>query len=358
LRTIHKLTVAELTAEHMREDIRSGRRLGELPGVLLLARAYDVSKEAMRAALHILEAEGLVSPGRAGAHRTVLGSASSPQRAKRVAIFPAVPFTEESRVMSDLLRNVERDLTAAGHTVTFTAKSQQELRFNPVRIAKLVAGTPADAWVVAPPPREVLEFFAAQPVPAIIIGSGCMDVSIAGVYTDVAPSYREVTRRLIALGHRRIVMICPRMRRLPVPGPAVRAFIEELAAHGIKAGKFNVPDYEPTVAGMHALLESLFSTTPPTALLVELPNWATRVFVFLAQRGLTVPGDVSLFFPYSSASQQLCDPPVAHVHWDDRLLVRRIVRWVRAVARGRADREAVAVPATLKPGGTIGPVRK
>ena len=51
-------------------------------------------------------------------------------------------------------------------------------------------------------------------------------------------------------------------------------------------------------------------------------------------------------------------PPLAHLRTDTSRVVRRIVRWVRAAARGRADREAIGIPATFDPGGTIGPARK
>ena len=359
MRPIQKLSTAEQTAEHMREGIRSGRWRGELPGVLLLARECDVSKDAMRDALRLLENEGLISPGRAGAHRTVIAD-STPRlrRALRVAIFPHEPLQTESRVMCDLLRSVKRDLRAAGHTADFTAKTQTELRCDVGRIKKLIAATPADAWVLAPAPREVQELFAAQSVPVIGIGSLFADVPMASVQADGAPVFRDVTRRLIALGHRRIVMICPRAWRQPSPGLLVKAFTDELAAHGIKAGEFNVPDYEPTAEGLHTLLKSLFRTTAPTALIVLMPSEATAAFVFLAQRGLAVPRDVSLFLPWRDISLQLCDPPMAHLRWDERLLVRNIVRWVRGVASGRVNRDAITVPAILEPGGSLGPVKK
>lgn len=359
MRPIRKLSIAEQTAEHLREGIRSGRWRGELPGVLPLAKACDVSKDAMRDALHLLEAEGLITAGHAGARRMVLGSTTSaPRRAMRVAIFLHDSLAEESRVMCDILRGVQRALEAAGHAVTFAAKTQAELHHDPVRIAKLVAATPADAWVLAPAPRVVQEFFAAQPVPVMAIGKLYPDVPVAGVHVSVIPAYCEVTRRLIALGHRRIVLVCPPSWRQPAPGLIVQAFTAELAAHGIAAGEFNVPDYEPTTEGLHTLLESLFRVTPPTALIVEEPDEATAAYLFLTRRGLAVPDDVSLFIPWRDVSLQKCRPPIGHLRCDEQLLVRRIVRWVRAVARGRADRETVAVPAIFVPGGSLGPVRK
>ena len=47
------------------------------------------------------------------------------------------------------------------------------------------------------------------------------------------------------------------------------------------------------------------------------------------------------------------DPPMAHFRWDNGRLVRRIVRWVGAHARGRADHQQVTLPATFVPGGTV-----
>jgi DNA-binding LacI/PurR family transcriptional regulator len=330
-----------------------------LPGVLLLAKTLDVSKDAMREALHLLEAEGLISAGHAGANRMVLDTAAeAPRRAMRVAILPHDPLAKESDVMRELLHATRRELEVAGHTVAIAAKSLSELRFDLERIANLMAATPADAWVVAAAPPEVLEFFAAQAVPAIALGGRCTDVAMASVYADLLPGYREATRRLLALGHRRIVLMGPTSWRQPTPNRLVRAFTEEMAAHGITVGDFNVPDYEATTDGLRAIFESLFRLTPPTALILELAEHVTAALVFLAQHGLSVPRDVSLMLPYASASLQLCDPPIAHLHYDERLLVRRIVRWVRAVARDRADRDAIGIPASFDPGGTIGPVRQ
>ncbi len=125
------------------------------------------------------------------------------------------------------------------------------------------------------------------------------------------------------------MLVCPRFWRLPTPGRVVQAFTAELAAHGIPVGDFNVPDHEPSAKELHTLFESLFHATPPTALIFEVAEGA----------------------------MQWCDPPLAHLCTDGSHIVRRIVRWVRAVSRGRAEREAIGIPATFDPGGTIGPAR-
>jgi hypothetical protein len=44
------------------------------------------------------------------------------------------------------------------------------------------------------------------------------------------------------------------------------------------------------------------------------------------------------------------------MRWDNRLIVRRVVRWVDAVRKSRADRKTINIPAEFVPGGSIGPV--
>ena len=173
VRPVRRDSIIDQTAEHLREGIRAGRWRGELPGVLRLAAECDVSKDAMRAALHFLETEGLRSAGHAGGRRTVLAEGGlAPARAVRaksgtlrVAILLYDPLEKESTIMRQTLRDLQNDLEAAGHVAAFAPKTQAELHFDPARIAKLVAATPADAWVVASAPREVLDFFGGSRSP-------------------------------------------------------------------------------------------------------------------------------------------------------------------------------------------------
>ena len=366
MRPIRRISILDQTAEHLREGIRTGRWRGELPGVLKLAAACDVSKGAMRGALRLLEKEGLLSAGRAGGRRTVLDAGATERtnetgkksRSLRVAILPHLPVEEESNNMHQTLRDIQRDLEAAGHAVAFAAKSQTELRFAPARIARLVTATLADAWVVAGAPRPVLEYFAAQPLPAMALGGRSVGMEMASAGVDGTPAVCEVARRLIALGHRRLVLVCGHEWRHPPGGRTVTAYTAELAAHGIVAGDYHLPDFEPTPVGLHALFESLFLVTPPTALILESAEYAVAAFAFLAQRKLSVPRDVSLVCLYPDVSLHWCLPPVACLRHPDAPVVRRVVRWCRAVARGEVDRAPGLVPAEFDEGGTIGPVRK
>jgi DNA-binding LacI/PurR family transcriptional regulator len=272
-------------------------------------------------------------------------------------ILPNVPLAEESTVLNHLLRDIQRSLVASGHTVDIAAKTQTDLRFAPSRLGRFLAATPADGWIVPAAPRSVLEFFAAQPVPAMAIGGRSLGLQIASAGLDGTPALCAATRRLVELGHRRIVLICGREWRQPSGGRSGVAYTAELSRHGIEADVYHIPDFEPTPAGLHALFTSLFRVTPPTALILESADYAIAALAFLAQRELSVPRDVSLVCLYSDTTMRWCHPPLARLRYDDKVVSRRVIRWCRALARGQVDRESVLFPAEFDEGGTIGAVR-
>lgn len=74
----------------------------------------------------------------------------------------------------------------------------------------------------------------------------------------------------------------------------------------------------------------------------------------LAKRSLRVPEDVSLVCTDADPNLAWCEPRVAHIHWDHRPVVRRLVRWVNNVAAGKEDRRQSFTKAEFIEGGTVG----
>jgi DNA-binding LacI/PurR family transcriptional regulator len=126
-----------------------------------------------------------------------------------------------------------------------------------------------------------------------------------------------------------------------------------LAGVGIIPGPYNVPDWDESPEGLRKLLRLLFYVTPPTALLVVEPFHSVAVSTFLSQRGLLIGRDISLVCIVPDPAFAWRHPPMAHFQWENDRLVRRIVRWVGAVARGRVDVEQVVISASFVPGGTV-----
>lgn len=357
---LRRLSAAEQTAAHLRGEIQSGRWLGKLPGVVALAEECDVSPATMRAALSLLEAENWITPGGNGRSRRVAephgpGASKHPLR---VMVLLGERFEAEDVGFQNFLFRLQHDLEAAGHVCEFAKKSQAGMRRDLARISRHVATTPADAWVVVGGDNSTLEWFAAQQVPAIAIGGRCIGLPMASTGMSSLEAFRAAVRRLLELGHRRIVMLSPRFLWQPEPGPTVKALFEELAAHGITATRYNIPEWDETAEGLHRLLENTFRVTPPTALIVAYTNWMVAVLSFLARRGLRVPRDVSVLCKNHETWFSWHRPAIAHLFGDESLMVRRILRWVNDVARGKADQKYIPFALQFVAGESMGPPPK
>lgn len=351
------LSRVEQVAAYLREGVRDGRWRGQLPGVIRLAAELAVAKNTLVAALRMLEAEQLIVLSEDGRSRHTVAKAASGKRPLRIGILLYEPLDVDS-IANLLFIQVHHALENAGFSPFFAAQTQDGLHNDVRRIARHLKTTPADAWVVAYGRRHVLEWFASQASPGIAIFGHRDGVPIASVGPDKAPAFAAAVRQLVGHGHRRIVLLCRKFRRVPEPGRVERAFLAELAAHGLPVSDFNLPDWEETREGFHARLDSLFRVTPPTALILdEVPSFVAAQ-QFLAGRNLRVPGQVSLVSADFDPSFAWCKPAITHILWRYKPVVRRVVQWARAISKGQVDLVQTLFPAEFITGATIGPVEK
>lgn len=349
------LSMPEQIAAYLRGGIASGRWRGTMPGRAELAKQLGVGVTSMEEALRQLEQEGLLASQGAGRMRSILNSQGDAAR-RRLRI--AVLTYEGSALGRNYLTELIHLLRGAGHDAFFTRTSLMELGMDGKRVARLVKETEADAWIMCSATREITEWFASQPVPAFSLFGRRRGVSIASVGPEKSSAYAAAARRLIELGHQRIVLLVRPDRRLPVPGTPERAFLAELAAHGISPGPYHLPDWEGGIDGFHARLGRLFQLTPPTALIVDEVMLFVATQQFLARKRLLVPEDVSLAIMEADPVFEWCRPTVAQVRWDRLAVLRRVVGWANNIARGKKDLRETLTRAEFIDGGTIGPVRR
>lgn len=346
------LSVAEQAADYLREQILRGRWSDEMPGRHELAAELGINHKTVEAALNQMEAQGLVTSRGSGRRRHIAPPDRKRQLSSlRIAILTGMGGDR----MQEYMVETKHQLIENGHAAFYTEQSLNDLGMDVRRVARMVEKTKVDAWVVVAGSREVLEWFAAHPVPAFAFFGRRRKLRIAGCGPDKSPAYAAATRALLEFGHRRIVLLSHAERRLPLPGASERAFLEELEAAGITPGPYHFPDWEETPDGFHARLVSLFHLTPPTALIVDTVPLFSAVEEFLARRGLRVPEDVSLVSTEASNAFAWRRRPVTHIRWDSRQVVRRVVNWAANISHGKADVRQTLTPAEFVPGGSIGP---
>lgn len=346
------LTATEQVAAHLRDELFRNRWLGKMPGSHQLAKELGVGHSTIEAALGLLETEGLLIPQGTGRRRRISLPSNSPSPALRIAVLNHDPVAKNQEYIVEMLHRLARQ----GQTPLQLDKTLAELRMDPSRIARLVTNTDADAWIVESGNRKVLDWFVEREIPLFSLFGACHGMPIAGIRLD-HEAVLTAFRRLLHLGHRRIVFLTFQGRRRERPGPLWRTMIEELESHGVRTGPYNMPEWKNTREGFRQLLDSLFGITPPTALMIEEAPHLIAALQFCGRRGLRVPEDVSLICLEESAGFNYCTPPVAHVRWDYRPIIRRAVRWADHIARGKDDRRLSIAQAEFVEGETIARVK-
>lgn len=344
-------SITQQVAAHLEKELRRGRWKGAMPGRNQLVKELGVSGRTVELALQLLEKEGLLAPQGAGRPRRI----ELPENLDAPALRVGMLAYEDLNRRLDYMVDLRHMLVEAGHVAFFASRTLLDLGMDVKRIDRLVEASEASAWVVISAPRPVLEWFSEQTRPAFALFGRREGVRIAAGGPDHAPPMRAAVRRLIALGHRRIVMLDRWGARGSGPEPAARAALEEMAEHGSLTGTYNLPTWNASPGGLRRILDELFRVTPPTALIIDEAFLYHAAREHLAQRGILAPRDVSLICVDADPTFDWCEPSVAHIRWDSRPLVQRIMRWADNVARGRKDLRQILIKAEFVDGGTVGP---
>lgn len=351
MKPFHSLSVAEQLVAHIRQSISLGELSGAMPGIRKLAKTLGVSSNTVVVALEQLEREGFLEPQGHGRRSKIVIPDNYSKPAFRVTLLPF----ERADIQQEYVVEIQRRLKYEGYDVHVAEKSLVDMRLNVNRIARMATKTETDAWVVFSSTQEILEWFATQPIPTFALFGRFRKVPIAAMGLNKAPAFRAAIRRLVELGHRRIVLLQPKHNREPIPALLIRESLDEMNANGIKTGPYNTPEWEQTPAGLRKRLDSLFKVSPPTALILDRPNELIAAQLYLAQRGIFAPQDISLISDYDP-SFDWCEPTVSCIQWQSHPWVNRIVRWVGNVANGKDDRGQSFSNAKFEEKGTTGPV--
>jgi DNA-binding LacI/PurR family transcriptional regulator len=344
-------TVTEQVAQVLREGLHSGRWQGVVPGRNHLAAELGVNHKTVKAALTILEREGLLEAHGPGKKRSILLDVPTAPVARRVMIFSY----EKGDLQMDDLVNIIHRLQSAGHWAGFASKTLCELGMDVNRIARFVAKSDADAWIVVAGGSEVLNWFSAQPFPAFALFGRSRDISIAGAVPEKLNAFNELIDRLVELGHRRIVMVAREEKRKPKIGGLEMKFLERLESHGIKTGSYNLPDWGNDPDSLGQSMDSLFRHTPPTAVIADDAQLFPALIQHLARLGLSAPKHVSLASMDYISGFDWYRPTVTHIAWNHDTVLNRVVSWANQMSQGKDDRRKLSIQAKLIIGGTIGP---
>jgi DNA-binding LacI/PurR family transcriptional regulator len=205
-------------------------------------------------------------------------------------------------------------------------------------------------------------------LPFVALAFGEADDSVPVVGIDNVAGARLAARHLAELGHRRFGILAMELGEEGA-GPAtmdrieagyastrerVHGYFEALASFGIDTA--TVPVFETRdAATIEAALAALFaSPKPPTALLAQSDRIAMTALDWLRNRGLAVPGDVSIVGFDGVPESATTDPPLTTVAQPIAEIGRRAVGMILDGA-DEPRRETLEVSLVVR--GSTGPPR-
>ena len=347
------LTITEQVAAHLREELRRGRWSSEMPGRQEVAEWVGVSPQTAQAALLLLENEGLIKPQGAGRPRRIEADKITDTKLPSLRI--AILVYSAAARQQDFMVGIKHQLIEAGHSAFYAPWFMPQHGMHVGSMVRNLKRTKADAWIVLSGARPLLEWFVNHGVPAFSVFGRRDGLAIARIGPDKVAAIAHATKRLIELGHRRIVFLTHTLQRMPEPGAVARSFLDELAANGLESGPYNLPHWDEDTTSLHLCLERLFQHTPPTALIADESALYVAVMQFLQKRCLRTPEDISLISTDWDRHFAWFRPPVSHIGWNMRPLVRRTVNWAANVSCGKRDVRQTSIRAEFFEGGTIGP---
>ncbi len=329
-------------AAELRKRVELGEITGILPGVRLLSKVLGVSVPTLCRALHLLEAEGVLTdggnrrrwrvngnhpasgvPGQDAAMGSSRQASVEPRCPGRLLFLASQPLSKERHSGVEVFSELLDQMGTTGWEVMYrlenfwTAKNprgawQRLLELTMPTAVVALGGTPVlGSWL-----RD-------QRVRALFLGGDAGDSGVPVVAVRVTTMLQDALDRLAARGHHRILLpLCGRAHGL------VARCRECLAAHkmGNRITIAETPYARPEV--LVALLRRHWRKQAPDALIFF--DW--REFMaasgFFREADLMVPRDVSVVVLSQNATMDWHVPAITHFEHPVNLMARTVSKWV------------------------------
>ncbi len=282
----------------MRKQRASGNRRGSAPTIADVAVRAGVSPMTVS---RVINGEASVRPAtRERVEQAIAAMNYAPNRAARslagvgpISIGLLYSNPSEAYLSAFLVGSLDE---ASGSDVQLVVE-KCELGDHELEVARRIIDAGIDGIVLPSPQCDsaaLIDLIAAEDVPAVLVGSGTPSPKLHAVSIDEQAAAQEMTRHIIALGHRRIGFIIGNPEQSVSPkrydgyrqalSDAGIGFDENLVAQG----------YFTYRSGLRAAEQLLDLPSPPTAIFASNDDMAAATVAIAHQRRLDVPGDLTV----------------------------------------------------------------
>lgn len=230
----------------------------------------------------------------------------------------------------------------------------------------------ADGIISMPTTRDGSHLAPAleKGIPVVLVDRLLPDhIPADAVLTDNAGAGREAAGRLMDLGHRKIAILAG-PKEVYTFRERLRGFREAYEARGLMPCEDLVLHGENTVEGGYAVMRALLAgnasrESPATAAFVTNYEMTLGAVIALNELGLKLPGELSLIGFDNLELSRLVRPPLTIMtqpmeeigRQAAALMLERLAPEASSQKDGRVlEKRTVILPASLCPGGSIGPL--
>ena len=331
----------------------AGEWSGTLPAERSLADEYLVSRTTLRAAVKLLEIEGILG----GATSTRAGRSiqiSKSRRRRKTSAGTAVVLTPSLHDSPRLLEQlaVLRELLGRSGVQIHVKEAARMMNLKKPKdsLAKLAASHPGAVWVLHKMPISVQIAAGELGLAALIFGSAFPEVKLPSYDVDFRAVARHAAGRCFSKGKRHLAVL---VHRTSLAGDSLilQALTHELEIHGAPPPLVLKHDFNRARL-MDALdLKIVPAANRPDALLVVNQHHLLTTLPHLLRRGLSLPRDLSLIYLSNDPAAERLSPIPDRYDLGDRLM-RRLAVAIQTRLNGEVPKPQSLLP-DLLPGETF-----
>jgi DNA-binding LacI/PurR family transcriptional regulator len=317
----------------IREGIRDGSIVDQLPGERVLARELGISYMTIRKAIDNLVGEGVLV--RIPSQGTYVNRAKKgKERTRNIGFYldKSIESGITSPYYSMVFSEIESAATKCGYSLMYFSDFVDLI--SPGTIKKI------DGVIISCFPRLEDKIHEIKDnVPVLVIGNGSYDKSIPSVVTDNFNAFVEPIEHLCSLGHTRIGYISG-LHDSDIGLHRLKGFEIAKQRNGLAQDKELVYEgdysYESGAKGAMQLFEL---SEPPTAIMCGNDTMAIGAIKAIRESGLQIPQDVSVIGFDDIAVASEIHPPLTTVAAPVKEIAVNSVRMLTSMIERRPLKE-------------------
>jgi LacI family transcriptional regulator len=319
-----------------------------LPRERPLSRTLQASRNSLRTALLQLKTEGLIKPDRGRGHRVLSPRSGSAKRPSFpiVGVLTPEPIGSLRPLIALWIDELRELLPAHGYRLRVHSGRHFYSPHPSHALERLANQEPCAAWILTLSSEAMQRWFARAGGPTLVAGSVYPGIDLPSLDIDHQAVCRHAVGTLLRLGHRRLALLTREPRR-PGDLASERGFLEGVR-QSRQAGVDDIVvcHREDTASVTSAIDRLLKRRAAPTALVVCNSYIYLTVQSVLAQRGLRVPGDISLISRDDDPFLRFLAPPPARYVITPSTFARRLLHHVLQLAERRppSSRHSLILP--------------